>query len=618
MTMSSINSRTTLIVPFLLEKDKKNYENWKFYIKNYLLAQDLWDIVEYGNILEGNWRKKNAAALHAILCSCSLDISSQIKDTSAKDAWKYLAKMPEEREPEEGEPQERSSGGEEINRPYWLKLTKKIYKGDWQDVREFIFDKGRITFPQITGFEETALHVAIKAEQDKIVKELIEMMSIPELEKMDCNGHTALSLVAFEGRKEWAELLVQKNQGLLTIADKVGNIPLTRAANYGREEMTHYLYDETLNYIQTSRHDNILQPGKEGNHGFHLLRSCIANKMFDICWHLLRRYPSLAVGLDTQGVSPILMLSSQPSAFYSGTRTELSCWERWIYHNLVKVELPTTSTTPTGDVQLDVFDQSHDERNIRKQVSIFVGFHRLGLKVYELTGIKKICDLKLRHHLANEVLLSMCKYVSALELNHERDDFGVGAALFEATKHGVEEFVTELCKANPSFGFKTNIDGRLFFMVAVQHRQEKVFNLIYGVNQAWNAGHINKKDIDGNNILHIAGGLAPDFERAGISSSPALQIQRELQWFKAVESIVPEWCKEAKNNNDQTPKDVFTKSHKELVKEGQKWMADTASSFIILSILLVTVTFAVSFTVPGGNNQTTGFNVFGNPNVPQR
>ncbi|GLT47544.1 hypothetical protein SLA2020_212330 [Shorea laevis] len=101
------------------------------------------------------------------------------------------------------EPQERLSGGEEINRPYCVKLTKKIYKGDWQDVREFIvFDKGRITFPQITGFQETALHVAIKAEQDEIVKELIEMMSIPELEKMDCNGHTALSLVAFEGKEK--------------------------------------------------------------------------------------------------------------------------------------------------------------------------------------------------------------------------------------------------------------------------------------------------------------------------------------------------------------------------------------------------------------------------------
>ncbi|GLT47545.1 hypothetical protein SLA2020_212340 [Shorea laevis] len=156
----------------------------------------------------------------------------------------------------------------------------------------------------------------------------------------------------------------------------------------------------------------------------------------------------------------------------------------------------------------------------------------------------------------------MCKHVSTLELNHQRDDFGVGATLFEATKHGIVEFVTELWKANQSFGFETNLDDKLAFMVAVQHRRENVFNLIYGVNQAWKAGNINKKDVDGNNILHIAGGLAPDFERARISSSPALQIQRELQWFKEEERIVPEWCKEAKNNNDQTPEDVFTKSHK--------------------------------------------------------
>ncbi|GLT97803.1 hypothetical protein SLE2022_153510 [Rubroshorea leprosula] len=100
----------------------------------------------------------------------------------------------------------------------------------------------------------------------------------------------------------------------------------------------------------------------------------------------------------------------------------------------------------------------------------------------------------------------MCKHVSTLELNHQRDDFGVGAALFEATKHRIVEFVTELWKANPSFGFETNLDDRLAFMVAIQHRRENVFNLIYGVKQAWKAGNINKKDVEGNNILHIAGG----------------------------------------------------------------------------------------------------------------
>ncbi|GLT68600.1 hypothetical protein SLA2020_408130 [Shorea laevis] len=569
MAINSSDSSTALIAPFLLENDKNNYEDWKVYIKNYLLARNLWDIVEYGNIPKGNWRKKNAAALHAILSSCSQDIFREIKDKSAKDAWYHLAKMPKEREPKK-----RSSREEEARR-YKVEMTKKIYNGNLEGVTELIVhDKVQIKFPPITGCLETALHIAIKAEQDEIVKKLIEMMSIPELEQKDCNDHTALSLVAFEGKIEWAKLLVQKNQRLLTIADNKGNIPLVRAANYGREEMTQYLYNETLHYIETSHHDNILQPGKQGDHGFHLMRSCIANQMFDICWHLLKRYPSLAVCLDTQGESPLLMLSSQPYAFYSGTKTGLSCWQRLIY-SFLKVELPITSTTPTGDVQLYVFDQSHDEGNIRKPVYVFDGFRRLGLKVYEFTGIKKIYDLKLKHHLANEVLLSMCKHVSTLELNHHRDDFGVDTALFEAAKQGIVEFVTELWKANPSFGFKINPDERLAFMVAVQHRRENVFNLIYGVNQAWKAGNINKKDIDGNNILHIAGGLAPDFERIGISSSPALRIQRELQWFKEVERIVPKWCTVAKNNNDQTPKDVFTQSHKELVKEGQKWMTDT-------------------------------------------
>ncbi|GLT97796.1 hypothetical protein SLE2022_153450 [Rubroshorea leprosula] len=307
------------------------------------------------------------------------------------------------------------------------------------------------------------------------------------------------------------------------------------------------------------------------------------------------------------------MLARQPSAFYSGTK--LSLWQRLIY-TCLKVELPTITTTPTrdlqldvtdqtptSDIQLDVADQGYDERNFRKRV--LNGLCGLGLKVQEFFGIKQIYDLKLRHLYACEVLHSMCNHVSAFEVNHQRDDYGVGALLFEATKHGIVEFVIELCKANPSFGFKTNNDDRLAFMVAVQHRQEKVFNLIYGANEAWKAENLNKSDIDGNNILHVAAGLTPDFKCAGISS-PALQMQRELQWFKEVERIVPEWYKEAKNKNGETPKDAFTESHKALVKEGAKWMTETASSFIILSILLVTIMFAVSFTVPGGNNQNNG------------
>ncbi|GLT34794.1 hypothetical protein SLA2020_092890 [Shorea laevis] len=535
----SCTDSSTAITPFLLEIDRKNYEDWKFYIKNYLLARDLWEIVEYGSIQEGNWRKKNAAALHAILSGCSLDICREIMKfdlrSSAKDVWIQVA-----RKPEEQGPKERSSRVEETNRRNCVELTKKIYNGDWQAVWEFIVFYMGGRFPAITEFGETALHVAIKAEQDQIAEKLAEMMSGEDLEKRDNYRHTALSYVAFEGRTKLANSLVKRNPSLLTIEDIEGNIPLTRACGVGHREMTDYLYKVTPK--------DILKPGKKGNHGFHLIRCCIANKMFDICWNLLQKYPSLAVGIDTQGESPIFMLSRQPSAFYKDS--ELSLRQRWIYYWL-KVELPTTITS-SSDVELDVTDQTPTseeeegphERNIRKRVvDRLCG---LGLNVQEFFGIKQIRDLKLRHLYAEKVLCCM-----------------------------------------------------------FQHRQEKVFNLIYGLNKAWWAENLNREDLDGNNILHVAGGLAPGFERVGISS-PALQMQRELQWYKEVERIVPEWCKEAKNKNGETPKDVFTESHRALVKDGEKWMTDTASSFIILSILLVTIMFAVSFTVPGGNNQNNG------------
>nr|POE55970.1 ankyrin repeat-containing protein itn1 [Quercus suber] len=51
-------------------------------------------------------------------------------------------------------------------------------------------------------------------------------------------------------------------------------------------------------------------------------------------------------------------------------------------------------------------------------------------------------------------------------------------------------------------------------------------------------------------------------------------------------------------------------SHKELVKEGEKWMKETATSCTVVGALIVTIMFAAAITVPGGNNQDTGLPMF--------
>ncbi|XP_007221377.2 ankyrin repeat-containing protein NPR4 [Prunus persica] len=115
-------------------------------------------------------------------------------------------------------------------------------------------------------------------------------------------------------------------------------------------------------------------------------------------------------------------------------------------------------------------------------------------------------------------------------------------------------------------------------------------------------------------MLHVAGMLSPLAKLDNISGA-ALQMQRELQWFKEVETIVLPRIKESYNNNNMTPRELFTRIHKELVKEGERWMKETATSCTVVGALIITIMFAAAFTVPGGNNGETGFPIFLHKNL---
>ncbi|KAJ0751637.1 putative PGG domain-containing protein [Helianthus annuus] len=57
---------------------------------------------------------------------------------------------------------------------------------------------------------------------------------------------------------------------------------------------------------------------------------------------------------------------------------------------------------------------------------------------------------------------------------------------------------------------------------------------------------------------------------------------------------------------------VFTREHKELVIEGERWMKATAESYTITAALITTIVFAAAITVPGGNKEDNGMPVFTN------
>ncbi|KAL7228481.1 hypothetical protein ACSBR2_007240 [Camellia fascicularis] len=77
-----------------------------------------------------------------------------------------------------------------------------------------------------------------------------------------------------------------------------------------------------------------------------------------------------------------------------------------------------------------------------------------------------------------------------------------------------------------------------------------------------------------------------------------------MKWFKR--------SQEESNGEDTTPAEVFTDTHKKLVKEGERWMKDTANACTIVAVLIATIVLAAAITVPGGNNSD------GNPNFYKR
>ncbi|WMV15311.1 hypothetical protein MTR67_008696 [Solanum verrucosum] len=76
--------------------------------------------------------------------------------------------------------------------------------------------------------------------------------------------------------------------------------------------------------------------------------------------------------------------------------------------------------------------------------------------------------------------------------------------------------------------------------------------------------------------------------------------------FKEVEKLLPPSLQKIKNKAGKTPREVFTEEHNLLLKEGERWMKDTANSCMIVATLIATMVFAAGFTVPGGNNGDNG------------
>ncbi|VVA36572.1 Hypothetical predicted protein [Prunus dulcis] len=171
--------------------------------------------------------------------------------------------------------------------------------------------------------------------------------------------------------------------------------------------------------------------------------------------------------------------------------------------------------------------------------------------------------------------------------------------LFDAVESGNSKFVTLLLEACPALIWDTNDKNWSIIHAAVKHRDESVFSKIYEIGLIKDIIAASKDNKNGNTLLHLAAELAPE-SRLNELPGAAFQIQRELVWFEEVKKVMQPSYKEMKNKYDKTADELFTSEHRDLLKEGRKWMNGTARSCTIVSTLIAGALFSAGITVSLG------------------
>ncbi|XP_062113851.1 uncharacterized protein LOC133824861 [Humulus lupulus] len=178
------------------------------------------------------------------------------------------------------------------------------------------------------------------------------------------------------------------------------------------------------------------------------------------------------------------------------------------------------------------------------------------------------------------------------------------SALLLAAKNGIVEMVERILQLFPVAILDVNRDKKNIFLLAVENRRLKVLKILKETTDIYSKKLVFRKvDKDWNCALHLASVKNP---RPWPIPGDALQMQWEINWYQYVETFMPPRFFLRTNTKNETPDEVFTENHKELVKSGGQWLTNTATACSVVAVLIATVAFATSTTVPGGNDESSG------------
>eukprot|EP00258_Populus_trichocarpa_P051458 XP_024467477.1 uncharacterized protein LOC7485389 isoform X1 [Populus trichocarpa] len=498
-------------------------------------------------------------------------------------------------------------------------------------------------------------------------------LPLPEtefLKKTNKFDNTVLHEATIYGNNKAVKLLVERCPELLSVPNKFGETPLFTAAGFAETEIVKFLIRSKRG--QCVDDDGLLLPihRQRTVDNLSILSAAIIGQNFETALLLLELDKSLASLKDKNQISTLQLLAEMPGAFES--EFPMGVFGRLIYyfaglpvprHRKVKSKEKSGSRAGkgVGDLESGLGRNSGDlgsvsKRNQRggilKYLKVPKGCWLEGIwnqkkkRVFALRFAQSLVEKDDSYELEGEegrdgkqtVLLpsqiktgdqnkeeeGQTSKITSEAKEIEKDQcptahtslikssltIKVESPLFTATRRGIEKIVEMIINVHPHAIEKLNKEGQSILDMAVMYRQKKIFDFLK--HQKIPLARMRRVvDSKGNTLLHHVADM--EHYRGGTKPGPALQLQEELQWFEQVQKLIPSNYVLLLNKDGMTARECFENTHKESLKEAQRWIKETSQSCSTVAALVATVVFAAAYTVPGGSDENGKPNFINSP-----
>ncbi|XP_057723432.1 uncharacterized protein LOC130939341 [Arachis stenosperma] len=171
-----------------------------------------------------------------------------------------------------------------------------------------------------------------------------------------------------------------------------------------------------------------------------------------------------------------------------------------------------------------------------------------------------------------------------------------------AAKYGIVELVEEIQSRIPSAIYNTNSKKQNVLLVAVINRQplviEKLRKIIWPLKPNIWKNMVGATDDEENTMLHLAA-AALEVNSWTIANS-TLQMMWDTKWHEYIRGIMPEENYLRINHHRKTAKQIFIKSHRDLIKNSITELKETSVACSAVAGIIASVAFASTSSTSGG------------------